>query len=146
MCCNVAFVAGALSLGASFSHVLEMPRKLPLGARDYLLVQTIYRSFGPLAAFLEPLTLVALVGVAVTAKQHAAPIVALIMFALSVIVWLTVVNPMNGVMAGWGDTPPATWTTDRDRWEWGHVAVFTLKLVAYVALVHFALARIHAHD
>ena len=44
-----AIVFVALSLGASFAHVLELPAKLQLAGDPYLAVQGIYRYFGAVA-------------------------------------------------------------------------------------------------
>ena len=137
--CYAALVALALSLGASLSHVLELPHKLSLGPREYLTVQSIYQTFGPIASILEPLTLGSLLGLVIVARQRAHPGIALGAFVTSVIVWFVVVNPMNAEFTSWRGAPPESWTAVRDRWEWGHVAVFSLKLVAYAALVWFAV-------
>jgi hypothetical protein len=75
--CYAALVALALSLGASFAHVLELSQKLSLGAHDHLTVQSIYQTFGPVAAILESLTLASLVGLVITVRQRAHPGIAL---------------------------------------------------------------------
>jgi len=50
-------------------------------------------------------------------------------------VWLAVVNPANGVMATWRPGPlPANFTQVRERWEGGHAAMASLKLVGFIAL------------
>jgi hypothetical protein len=137
--CYAALLTLALSLGASFSHVLELPNKLSLGAHEYMTVQAIYQSFGPVATILEPLTLVSLVGLAIVARQRTHLVIALVAFVVSVIVWFAAVNPMNAEFARWRGAPPDSWMAVRDRWEWGHVAVFALKLVAYLSLLWFVV-------
>jgi hypothetical protein len=133
----------ALSLGASFAHVIELRNKLALSAEDYHTVQQIYRGFGPVAGVLEPATMVAVAHVGLLARgQRAAPYLgaAAGLLALSVATWATVVKPMNREMAGWSRGIPSTWRKTRARWEWGHVAVFCLKLGAFGLLVAGASA------
>ena len=136
---GAAIVFVALSMGASFAHVLELPAKLDLPGDRYLGVQEIYRYFGAVAAVLEIGSLLLMMGALVVgwhrSSAHAMPVLALIVFAASIVTWVLVVSPMNTVFASWASGLPAHWTAVRDRWEWGHVAVFGLKLVAFVLLI-----------
>jgi hypothetical protein len=136
--CVATVVFVALSLGASFAHVLELPAKLQLTGDRYLGVQQIYRYFGAIASVLEIGSVVLLVVVVVLGWHRSAghlTLLALIAFAASLAAWATVVSPVNTVFASWAGRPPVHWTNARDRWEWGHVAVFGLKLVSFAMLI-----------
>ncbi len=126
-------------MGASFTHVLELPAKLDLPGDRYLAVQEIYRYFGAVAAVLEIGSLVLMMGAIVLgwhrSSAHAMPVLALILFAASLATWALVVSPVNTLFVSWAGGLPAHWTGARDRWEWGHVAVFGLKLAAFVLLI-----------
>jgi hypothetical protein len=133
-----AVVVVALSLGASFAHVLELPAKLDLSGDRYLAVQEIYRYFGASATVLElGSVLLMLAGLVLGWHRPGAHLLALawIVFAASLVAWAVVVSPVNAVFASWAGHPPAGWTAARDRWEWGHVAVFGLKLVSFTMLI-----------
>jgi hypothetical protein len=126
-----------LSLGASFAHVLEMPAKLSLGADDYRTVQGIYRTFGPVAAFLEPAAILGTAGLALAARNRASFRYVVVAGALScaaLLSWVVLVSPMNTAMAHWPDGMPADWEAVRARWEWGHVVGFVVKLGAFIVL------------
>lgn len=132
----VSFVA--LSLGASFAHVLELPAKLALTGDQYLAVQSIYRYFGAIAMVLELGSLALLVGVLARDWHRPSAILtgcALFAFVTALIVWASVVAPMNTVFASWAGVAPAHWMVARDRWEWGHVTVFGLKFVSFLLLI-----------
>jgi hypothetical protein len=133
-----AIVFVALSLGASFAHLLELPAKLQLTGDRYLAVQQIYRYFGAIAAVLEIGSLVLLIVVVVLGWHRPArhlTVFALTVFAASLVTWAVGVSPVNTVFASWVGGPPVHWTDARDRWEWGHVAVFGLKLVSFTMLI-----------
>jgi len=134
-----AVVFVALSMGASFAHVLELPAKLDLPGDRYLAVQGIYRNFGAVGAVLETGSLVLMLGALVLGWRHASSpplfVAALVFFAGSLVTWVVVVSPMNAAFASWVRDLPVHWTGTRDRWEWGHVAVFGQKLVAFVLLI-----------
>jgi hypothetical protein len=135
----VAVVFVALSMGASFAHVLELPAKLELGGEHYLAVQVIYRFFGSVATVLELGSFLLLLAVTIWGWQrlpaHLMALVATIVFVASVVTWAAVVSPMNSAFTSWTGRVPADWTAARDRWEWGHVTVFSMKLVAFVLLL-----------
>lgn len=134
-----AVVFAALSLGASFTHVLELPAKLDLSGERYLAVQGIYRYFGAVAVVLELGSLVLMTCAIVLGWQRSSArpmlVLAVVVFAASLATWGLVVSPVNTVFASWARGLPMHWTGARDRWEWGHVAVFGLKLVAFVLLI-----------
>jgi len=134
-----AVVFVALSLGASFAHVLELPAKLDLSADRYLAVQEIYRYFGAVATVLEIGSLVLMTCAIVVGWQRSSAqpvlVLAVLVFAASLATWALVVSPVNTVFVSWARGLPAHWIGARDRWEWGHVAVFGLKLVAFVLLI-----------
>ncbi|HEX3763725.1 MAG TPA: hypothetical protein VHW23_33750 [Kofleriaceae bacterium] len=138
----VAVVFVALSMGASFSHVLELPAKLELDGEHYLAVQGIYRYFGAVSTVLELGSILLLLGVLV-AGRHRVPalptVMALTVFVAALLVWVVVVSPMNATFASWAAGAPVPWIEARQRWEWGHAAVFGLKLGAFVLLLEAAI-------
>ena len=141
----LAITLVALSVGASYAHVLELPAKLSLGAADYLTVQQIYRWFGPVGSVLEPASIAVTIGLLIAARgrpsfRYNGAATALLVVALAT--WFVVVSPMNAEFSRWVGGVPASWTSVRARWEWGHVAVFALKLVGLVVLIAGALAGV----
>jgi ABC-type Na+ efflux pump permease subunit len=125
-------------MGASFAHVLELPAKLQLTGEQYLAVQSIYRYFGAIATVLETGSVVLMVGVLAHGWHRPSARLsglALIAFVASLVAWFVIVSPVNAVFASWSSGPPVHWIAARDRWEWGHVTVFGLKLVAFLLLI-----------
>src|SRR5262249_40020410 len=132
----IVFVA--LSLGASFTHVLELPAKLQLTGDRYLAVQPIYRYFGAVATVLEIGSFLLLLGVLALHWHRPSArllLVATVAFVASLVTWAVIVSPVNAVFTSWTSHPPVNWIGARDRWEWGHVTVFAMKLVAFVLLI-----------
>ena len=51
-----------------------------------------------------------------------------ILFAVSLATWVSVVAPMNAILAQWTPGPiPDSFTAVRDRWEAGHIAISAIK-------------------
>ena len=143
----------ALSMGAAFAHLLEMPAKLRYDGPTWLhLLQTLYPpGFGTVGAACEVLAVVAsLVLVVATRNRRKAFPWTLLGFscvlASHAIFWIWV-NPVNLTM-----TPltPGTlvidWTRLRDQWEFAHASRAILQIVALGAFVLSLLAEIPTAD
>jgi hypothetical protein len=140
-------MVAALNTGLAFCHVMELPAKMALGARDYATVQTIYRYWGPVGAILEPGSIVGAAGLAflVRVRRPAFPLTlaGTGLLATALAVWLSLVAPMNARMAAeWSpDAMPPDWTGVRNQWEYAHAARFVLQLCGLGALVASVLAE-----
>lgn len=134
----------ALSMGASFSHVLEMPAKLRWAGPLYVAVQNeppgLYQAFGTIGAVIEVAALVATLGLACLAwgRQLAGrlSVVGAGLLVIALICWVVLIAPANSVMAAWTpETVPPDWTRWRDRWELTHAVGFGLKLASFSILL-----------
>ena len=130
----------ALTLSLTFSHLLEMPRKLKYGPELYMAVQhTLYLYFAWVGAFAEVgaacalLWLLFLVG-----KQSSAyplTLIAFVSVTLGLALWFLLVSPANHQMAAWSVLPlPANWTVVRRQWEVGHAISAVLDLLGFACL------------
>jgi hypothetical protein len=143
----VAIVFAALVLGLAFCHVLEMPGKMALGGAEYMMVQRIYLTFGPVASVLEPGAIVASAALAFLVHRRRAPfaftLAGAVLLAVALAVWFAVVNPVN---LEWAALPPGTlgagFEAQRARWEYGHAAHAALLFAGFVALVASVLVEV----
>ncbi len=124
----------ALNLGAAFGHALELPIKRKLGPRDYAMVQSLYRFFGPVGALLEPgSVLVTAILADLVRRRRPAFLLTLVatgFLAAALAIWLAFVAPMNTRMRQeWRpEAMPSDWTRVRDQWEYAHAIRFILQL------------------
>jgi hypothetical protein len=144
ICRLLALVLAALSLGPSFAHVLEAPPRLLVWSAELWREATVfngqYRLFGLIGG---PIDILAVAATAVLAwlVRDDRPgfwfaLGAALLFAAGLAVWLSVVSPANGVLAGWKPGPlPADFESVRRQWETGHMIIAALKAVGFVALV-----------
>jgi hypothetical protein len=128
------------------AHVLEMPGKWRLTPEQWLATQqNLYPAFavaGALGYLGAPLACALLArAVRGTSEARAAWIAAgLVMAAL--IVWATVVAPVNGrIAAATPGTLDGEWMSWRARWDAGHAIGALLVAVALVLLLRASLAR-----
>lgn len=136
----LSLVLTALSLGASWSHILQIRGKAPWpGPLWRAAMESLYRDYaivgGPveLAAILAGWWLV--VTVRRTPPFEWALASALLLSLAFFGIWIGFIAPINRVFATW--TPgslPADWTSYRDRWEMWHAVIASLKLAAFSAL------------
>lgn len=138
-----ALAVAALSLGPSFTHVLEAWPRLYVWSPDLWREATVFNAQFMLFAYIGgPLDLAAIALAAILAikvrrdrASSALALTAAILFALSLIVWGGWVAPVNAELAGWRAGPiPANFDTMRARWESGHVVIAALKLLGFLAL------------
>jgi hypothetical protein len=143
-----SLVVGALSLAPSFAHVLEAPPRVadwpPELWRETTVFHGQYALFGLIGGPVDMLAVVLTVICAVLAFRRddgAAPaITAALLFAGALAVWLSVVQPANGVMATWrpGTRLAPSFERIRNQWEAGHVVIAGLKLAGFAALAWWA--------
>ena len=143
----ITLVAAALTLGASFGHVLELPQKMSWDAQLWVTVEhSLYRWFGVIGGPLEVLTVVCAVVLAVRARSRGT-VAAAALFVLALAEWAAVVQTANGVIGSWSpDAIPADWTRWRAQWELGHAGHFVLLAAGFLVLLHGSLARERAAD
>jgi hypothetical protein len=143
----------ALSMGAAFAHLLEMPAKLRYDGPTWLhLLQTLYPpGFGTVGAACEVLAVVAslMLVVATRNRRKAFPWTLLgfsCVLASHAIFWIWV-NPVNMTMVPLTpDTLVMDWTRLRDQWEFAHASRAILQIVALGAFVLSLLAEIPKAD
>jgi hypothetical protein len=137
----VSIYLTAITLALTFSHLLEMPRKLRYGQDLYMAVQhTLYLYFALVGA---PAELGAVLSLGVLCflvrrrgRSFALTLIAAICVAAGLAVWFAVVSPANGQMAQWTGIPlPGNWMETRRHWEFGHAASAVLDLIGFGALI-----------
>lgn len=137
-----ALTIAALSLGPSFAHVLEAPPRLSVWSPELWREATVFNGQFRLFAIVGgPLDVGAILATAVLAHllrgdrgRFRFALAGALFFAVGLIVWFVWVAPANGVLATWQPGPiPANFHAVRNRWETGHLAVATLKLIGFVA-------------
>lgn len=130
-----------LTLSLTFSHLLEMPRKLRYDQNLYMAVQhTLYLYFAWMGAPIEVGAVLSL-GVLCFLTRGRKPSFALtaaatIAVGAGLAVWFAMVAPANGEMAQWTTIPlPDSWMDTRRHWEYGHAISAVLDLVGFGALI-----------
>jgi hypothetical protein len=145
-----ALILVALSMGATFAHVLELPAKLQWDAPLYVAVQNeppgLYLGFGTAGAVIEVAAILAAAGLTVLVRDRRPvfrlALVGTVCLALALISWWALIAPANAVMGAWTpQTVPPDWTRWRNQWEFTHAANFFLKLVGFGLLVSSVLAE-----
>jgi hypothetical protein len=137
----------ALILGGVFCHVLEMPVKMTLAPSDYMIVQQIYSTFGPIGAVLEPAAILCATALAwlVRGRRAFAPaLVGGLCLVASLMLWVAIVSPVNPhwAAAAQAQTVPDNFESLRSRWEWGHAIHACGLFAGFVALVVSVLVEI----
>lgn len=140
----------ALSMGAAFAHLLEMPAKLNYDGALWLhLLQTLYPAFGRIAGVCEIVAVVGSLALVIAVRKR--PLAfrwtlfgALCLVATHAIFWVWVA-PVNAMMAPLTpETLPADWARLRDQWEFAHAARAVLQIIALAALISSMLAELPA--
>ena len=131
----------ALSLGAAFAHLLEMPGKFTYEGTLWLyLLQTLYPTFGRVSGICEIGAVVAAVAlvVAIRKRQKAfrwALLAASCLVATHAVFWIWIA-PVNAVLVPLSpETLPPDWERLRDQWEFAHASRAILQIVGLGALV-----------
>ena len=138
----------ALIFGLAFCHVMEMPGKLRLNGREWLVVQqNLYIAFGaPIGTGIEVASILTtwLLVLLVRNRRSALywTVAAAVCVSVGLVEWFAVVAPINAIFSAW--TPgaiPADWTRLRGRWEMGHAIHAALFGLGFTALVIAVLAE-----
>jgi hypothetical protein len=131
----------AITLSLTFSHLLEMPRKLNYEQELYMAVQhTLYLYFALVGATAE-LGAVLCLGVLCflirrRRRSFWLRLTATVCVTAGLVVWFALVSPANRDMAQWTTLPlPETWLDTRRHWEFGHAASAVLDLIGFGALI-----------
>jgi hypothetical protein len=133
----------ALSLGPSFAHVLEALPRLKVWSPELWREATVFNGQYQLFAWVgAPLDVTAILLPAVLAflvRRDSAAFMAAagaaLFYALALLLWFLVVAPANAVLATWVPGPiPADFAAVQWRWETGHMAVASAKLVGFALL------------
>jgi hypothetical protein len=131
----------AITLSLTFSHLLEMPRKLRYDQNLYMAVQhTLYPYFAWVGAPAEVGAVVLLAGLCFLVRGRKPSFVltlaATICVAAGLGIWFAMVAPANAEMAQWTTVPlPDSWMDTRRHWETGHAISAVLDLVGFGALI-----------
>ena len=138
----------ALSAGAAFTHVLEIPGKRELPPQAAVIVQQrLYRGYRSAGKVIEPAQLLVLAAAAAAGSGSGAgfwlTVAALATVAATMAVFAAWTDPANRVMAQWSaDRPPlaAGWQTRRS-WEISHATRALLFLLAIALVLAAVLSR-----
>jgi hypothetical protein len=142
-------LVGALSLGPSFTHVLEAPPRLSWSPDLWRETTVFNAQFWLFAVVGAPLDLAAILcpGVLSFILRNDTPafrfaVAATALYALALAAWFLLVNPANAALATWTPGPiPKDFEAVRLRWETGHMVVAAFKLAGFLSLI-FALLSI----
>jgi hypothetical protein len=155
----LAMLVMALSLGPSFAHLLEAPPRLTLWSPELWREATVFNGqFTYFAVVGAPLDVGAIVlgGIMAFLVRRRRPAFGLalagtILYAAALGTWVSVVAPMNAILAQWEPGPlPVDFAAVRDRWEAGHMAITGIKVVGLGCVIAAGLAlgrqRVVAQD
>lgn len=135
----LSLVLGGLVLSLTAPHVIEMPAKLALPPRDYLLVQRIYPAFSAVSAVLEPAAVVAVLVLTLLVRRSRAlrpALVAALCFVAALLILVAVVIPVDVQWRPGGSLDaPDNFDSLRMRWELGQALRAALALAGFVSLV-----------
>ena len=131
----------ALSLGASWSHILQIRGKAswePSFWRSAM--ETLYRDYATVGAVtVLGAILLAWLLVFLFRKRRRALLwsaTGALLLTVAFGLWLGFVAPINSVFATWSpENMPSNWTDYRDRWEFWHAMIAAVKIAAFLALV-----------
>jgi hypothetical protein len=140
----ITLLLAALALTMESAHVLELPQKMRYDAQMYAAVNTtLYRYFAIIGgAYQVGALLAAAVLVFLVRKRWPSvrwTLTGALCLLLAFGLWLTVVAPVNSAVSAALQAAPASvpglWMRLRTRWEYGHVAGFSMQLVGLCALL-----------
>lgn len=134
----------ALSMGGGFSHVLQASGKASWDGPFWrLAMETLYRDYATAGAVTELGAIAATAALAFLLWRTTAfkPVLAaaLLLAAAFFGLWLWFIAPINARFATWSpDAMPADWRLWRDRWEFWHAVIFSVKSLAFAILAGVA--------
>lgn len=142
-----ALFVTALSLGASWSHVLQIRGKAAWDGPFWrTAMETLYRDYAVVGAFTE-LGAILLAWLLVLAcrrdpRRRRWAVAGALLLSSAFGLWLGFIAPINAVFAGWTpEAMPAGWTRYRDRWELWHAVIAAVKALAFLGLLAATLSR-----
>ena len=138
---TLTLLLSALTLGLTFAHLLEMPKKLGWDAELWVRVQqSLYGYFGIVGGAVEVGAVVTAVVLAMLCARQGLPSAgarpAAALFVLGLAEWALVVRAANAQIGQWTvGAEPADWQRWRLQWEWGHAGHFLLWFTGFVVLL-----------
>lgn len=136
----LAALVAALSLGPSFAHVLEAIPRIGTWSPELWRETTVFNAqFQYFLVVGAPLDIAAIIFPTVLAIMLRGDTTTMMVtgagaafYTLALILWFTLVAPANAILATWAPGPiPADFDAVRWRWEIGHMAVASAKLVGF---------------
>jgi hypothetical protein len=141
VCRFASIMSSAVTMSAALAHLMELPAKMKYEPSLYVrLHRTLYPTFGRAAGPAEACavaTTAALAWLDRTPRRRASRLTLAAAGCLAAAhgVFWSVVQPVNVEMMEWRlDAIPTNWTTQRDRWEYGHAVRAGLVTAALGAL------------
>jgi len=141
---GLTLVVAALSFGPTFAHLLEAPPRLLVWSPELWREATVFngqfRLFGLVGGPLDVILIPVAAVLAFLLRHDRSPfllaLAGMLLFAVSLALWLSIVAPANATMATWQHGPlPADFEATRTRWETGHILMAAVKFLGLVALV-----------
>jgi Domain of unknown function (DUF1772) len=138
----LSLLAVALALVPAGAHLFELPNKIGLPPKQYMVVQNIYRGWALLGAVVIAALL--LTGLHTIAVRHQSTamllsLLAVVCFAASLAIFFMFTQPMNAAINNWTHMP-ANFETARRQWEYSHAVNAGLMLIAFASLAASVLA------
>lgn len=140
----VAILLTALALVPAGAHLFELPNKMALGAREYFIVQQLYRGWNLFGIVLFAAIAVNLLLAWTLRKEETAFRLALAGFLLmttSLAIFLVWTYPANLATSHW-TVIPGDWAELRDRWEYSHAAASLTTFLALCSVTACTCARL----
>lgn len=138
----VTLLLAALGLAPGAAHVLELPVKLDYSPQFYAQVtSSLYALFGAIGGTAQVAALVSACVLCYLSRKRPESIHLLlgaVCLAVSMLLWATVVQPVNAewasVLRSSPDAITQSYSRLSTRWEYGHVAAFLAWLTGYCSL------------
>ncbi len=138
---TVALLITALSLGASWSHILQIRGKASWdGAFWRAAMETLYRDYATIGAVIEIGAILLAWFLVFAVRRNRRSLVWAVVGAVLLTIaffglWIGLIAPINAVFATWTpDKLPSDWTAYRDRWEFWHAMIAAMKAGAFCTM------------
>ena len=146
----ITLLLTALGLVMGGAHLLELPVRLQYEPAFYMQVtSTLYRYYGLVGGPIQILAILSagvLVWLVRARPAFRWTLVGTLCLALSLLLWLLLVQPVN---VAWADALRSSsaeavqaYAQLRDRWEYGHLSAFIAWLAGFILLVRGVLQEI----
>lgn len=133
----VAILFVAIAMSGGWAHLLELPNKIRLSSKEYLVVQQIYQGWALLGIAVVG-ALLSTTALTVLQRGEGAQFYfalgATLCVALSLVVFFSFTFPANRATQNWKILPDG-WEAIRRQWEYSHAAGAFLYLFALASLV-----------